>query len=41
MPRIEEVFNTNELINYFKERVTAPMLGESLFPSRKIQDTIA
>lgn len=38
MPRIEEVFNTKELINYFKERVVTPMLGESLFPSRKIQD---
>ncbi|MDI9215950.1 major capsid protein [Clostridium tertium] len=38
MPRIEDVFNTKELINYFKERVTVPMLGESLFPSRKIQD---
>lgn len=38
MPRIEEVFNTKELINYFKERKIAPMLGESLFPERKIQD---
>ena len=38
MPRIEEVFNTNELINYFKERTIVPMLGESLFPERKIQD---
>lgn len=38
MPRIEEVFNTNELINYFKERTVTPMLGESLFPERKIQD---
>lgn len=38
MPRIEEVFNTNELINYFKERKVIPMLGESLFPERKIQD---
>jgi len=38
MPRIEEVFNTNELINYFKEAVVIPMLGESLFPERKIQD---
>ncbi len=38
MPRIEEVFNTKELINYFKERTVTPMLGESLFPERKIQD---
>ena len=38
MPRIEEVFNTKELINYFKERTIVPMLGESLFPERKIQD---
>lgn len=38
MPRIEEFFNTKELINYFKERKMTPMLGESLFPERKIQD---
>ena len=38
MPRLEEVFNTKELINYFKERQVATMLGESLFPERKIQD---
>ncbi|NFI51655.1 major capsid protein E [Clostridium botulinum] len=38
MPRIEEVFNTEELINYYKERKITPMLGESLFPERKIQD---
>jgi len=38
MSRIEEVFNTNELINYFKERKIIPMLGESLFPENKIQD---
>ncbi|WP_443660148.1 major capsid protein [Clostridium algidicarnis] len=38
MPRIEEVFNTKELINYYKERKVTPMLGESLFPERKIQD---
>ncbi|UYZ36793.1 major capsid protein [Clostridium beijerinckii] len=38
MPRLEEVFNTEELINYFKERQVTPMLGESLFPERKIQD---
>lgn len=38
MPRVEEVFNTNELINYFKERKVVPMLGEAIFPERKIQD---
>lgn len=38
MPRIEDVYNNKELINYFKERQVTPMLGESLFPERKIQD---
>lgn len=38
MPRIEEVFNTEELFNYFQERTVAPMLGEALFPENKIQD---
>lgn len=38
MPRLEEIFNTKELINYFKERKIVPMAGEGLFPSRKIQD---
>lgn len=38
MPRIETVFNNKELVNYFKERKVKPMLGESLFPERKIQD---
>lgn len=38
MPKLEEVFNTNELINYFKDRQETPMLGEILFPERKIQD---
>jgi len=38
MPKLVEVFNTLELINYFKERVIVPMLGEALFPERKIQD---
>ena len=38
MPKLQEVFNTNELVNYFKERTVSPMLGESLFPERKIQD---
>ncbi|MEG0133550.1 MAG: major capsid protein [Clostridium sp.] len=38
MPRIDEVLNTKELINYFKERKLTPMLGEILFPNKKIQD---
>lgn len=38
MPRVEEVFNTKELINYYKDIEAAPMLGEALFPERKIQD---
>lgn len=38
MPRIEEVFNTNELINYFQARQIPAMLGAALFPERKIQD---
>lgn len=38
MPRLDEVFNTKELINYYKERTLTPMMGESLFPERKIQD---
>lgn len=38
MPRLDEVFNTKELINYYKERQMPAMLGEALFPNRKIQD---
>lgn len=38
MPRLDEVFNTSELINYYRERKLTPMLGESLFPEKKIQD---
>ena len=38
MPKLSEVFNTKELINYFKERTIVAMAGEGLFPSRKIQD---
>lgn len=38
MPRIEDVFNTSELMNYFQEREMSPMLGEGLFPTRKIPD---
>lgn len=38
MPRIDEFFSTKELLNYFKARTIKQMLGEGLFPSRKIQD---
>ncbi|MEG2412572.1 MAG: major capsid protein [Clostridium sp.] len=38
MPRLDEVFNTTELINYYKSRELPTMLGEALFPERKIQD---
>ncbi|MBU3107145.1 major capsid protein [Clostridium gasigenes] len=38
MPRLDEVFNTSELINYYKARQLPVMLGEALFPERKIQD---
>lgn len=38
MPRIDEFFSTKELLNYFRARTAKPMLGEGLFPSRKIQD---
>lgn len=38
MPKLSEVFNTKELINYYKDRTIPAMLGETLFPSRKIQD---
>lgn len=38
MPRLDEVFNTKELINYYSERQMSAMLGETLFPNRKIQD---
>lgn len=37
MPRIEEVMNTQELINYTKTRQLTPMMGEVLFPERKIE----
>lgn len=38
MPKLQEVFNNEELINYFKDTQAVPKLGESLFPERKIQD---
>lgn len=38
MPRLDEVFNTEELINYYQERKVDAHLGEILFPRRKIQD---
>lgn len=38
MARIDELFNTKELLNYYRNRKTQSMLGDVLFPSRKIQD---
>lgn len=38
MPRIEELFSTNELIDYTKERQQPAMLGAVLFPETKIDD---
>lgn len=38
MPRIDEFFSTKELLNYFQERTLKPMLGDGLFPPKKIQD---
>ena len=38
MPRIEELFSTNELINYTRERQQPAMLGAVLFPEDKIED---
>lgn len=38
MARIDELFNTKELLNYFRRRKSQAMLGDVLFPARKIQD---
>lgn len=38
MARIDELFNTKELLNYYNKRKQPAMLGETLFPSKKIQD---
>ncbi|MCR6516322.1 MAG: major capsid protein [Clostridium chrysemydis] len=38
MARIDELFNTKELLNYYKARKENPLLGDTLFPSKKIQD---
>lgn len=38
MARIDELFNTQELLNYYQKRNQEPMLGDTLFPSKKIQD---
>ncbi|WP_315168683.1 major capsid protein [Metaclostridioides mangenotii] len=35
--RLEDYYNTKEILNYFKERETTPLFGESLFPSDKIE----
>lgn len=37
MPRIEELFSIEELINYIKLRQPTPMMGDILFPERKIE----
>ena len=37
MPRIEELFETNTVLNYLRERQQPPMAGQELFPERKIQ----
>ncbi|WP_027702290.1 major capsid protein [Metaclostridioides mangenotii] len=36
--RLDDFYNTKELLNYFKIRESTPYFGENLFPSRKIQD---
>lgn len=36
--RIEDVFDTNTVLNYVQNRQLPPMLGQNLFPERKIQD---
>ncbi|XZM68764.1 major capsid protein (plasmid) [Clostridium perfringens] len=38
MARIDELFNTKELLNYYKVKKQPAMLGDTLFPARKIQD---
>ncbi|MBU5486477.1 major capsid protein [Clostridium sp. MSJ-11] len=38
MARIEEMFSTQEVLNYVKNRQTVPMLGDILFPEKKIED---
>lgn len=38
MERIDELFNTKELLNYYRVKNLVPMLGDTLFPARKIQD---
>lgn len=37
MPRIEEIMTTQELINYTKARQPVPMMGDILFPDKKIE----
>lgn len=38
MARIDELFNTKELLNYYRVKKQPAMLGDILFPARKIQD---
>ncbi|EOU1110474.1 major capsid protein [Clostridium perfringens] len=38
MAKIDELFNTKELLNYYRVKKQPAMLGDTLFPARKIQD---
>lgn len=37
MPRIEELFSTQTVLNYVKNRQPVPMLGDMFFPEKKIE----
>jgi len=37
MPRIEELFSTQTVLNYVKDRQLVPMLGDIFFPEKKIE----
>ncbi|HIG0360398.1 TPA: major capsid protein [Clostridium sporogenes] len=37
MPRIEELFSTETVLNYVKNRQPVPMLGDVLFPEKKVE----
>ncbi|MDK0754723.1 major capsid protein [Clostridium perfringens] len=37
MARIDELFNSNTVLNYYKDVVIPPRIGEILFPPKKIQ----
>ncbi|WP_338627616.1 major capsid protein [Clostridium baratii] len=38
MARIDDLFNTKELLNYYRKKQQPAMIGDTLFPPRKIQD---